>query len=126
MKNRTDLRYYYKLLKALFSLQFLATQKRNRGIFSNPKILRLEALPWKKRSEQSSRGVVSRSMKRKRFSRNVSSACLFCLFYVNGWILMRRGVAILPSSALGLTFCVNYNLKPSDIVSSWEVYYLNR
>ncbi|XP_022151968.1 DNA polymerase alpha subunit B isoform X2 [Momordica charantia] len=25
-----------------------------------------------------------------------------------------------------LTFCVNYNLKPSDIVSSWEVYYLNR
>ncbi|KAL5552508.1 hypothetical protein UlMin_039909 [Ulmus minor] len=24
------------------------------------------------------------------------------------------------------TFCVNYNLKPSDIVSSWEVYYLNR
>ncbi|KAE8652527.1 hypothetical protein Csa_013070, partial [Cucumis sativus] len=25
-----------------------------------------------------------------------------------------------------VTFCVNYNLKPSDIVSSWEVYYLNR
>ncbi|XP_050276321.1 uncharacterized protein LOC126718252 [Quercus robur] len=25
-----------------------------------------------------------------------------------------------------LTFCINYNLKPSDIVSSWEVYYLNR
>ena len=26
----------------------------------------------------------------------------------------------------GLAFCINYNLKPSDIVSSWEVYYLNR
>lgn len=25
-----------------------------------------------------------------------------------------------------LTFCINYNLKPSDLVSSWEVYYLNR
>ncbi|XP_050207491.1 uncharacterized protein LOC126656912 [Mercurialis annua] len=25
-----------------------------------------------------------------------------------------------------LTVCINYNLKPSDIVSSWEVYYLNR
>lgn len=25
-----------------------------------------------------------------------------------------------------LTFCINYNLKPSDIASSWEVYYLNR
>ncbi|KAF3431097.1 hypothetical protein FNV43_RR25827 [Rhamnella rubrinervis] len=25
-----------------------------------------------------------------------------------------------------LAFCINYNLKPSDIVSSWEVYYLNR
>ncbi|XP_022944938.1 DNA polymerase alpha subunit B [Cucurbita moschata] len=25
-----------------------------------------------------------------------------------------------------VTFCVNYSLKPSDIVSSWEVYYLNR
>ncbi|XP_024025731.1 DNA polymerase alpha subunit B [Morus notabilis] len=25
-----------------------------------------------------------------------------------------------------LTFCINYNLKPCDIVSSWEVYYLNR
>ncbi|KAK8579522.1 hypothetical protein V6N12_069846 [Hibiscus sabdariffa] len=24
------------------------------------------------------------------------------------------------------TFCVNYSLQPSDIVSSWEVYYLNR
>ena len=28
--------------------------------------------------------------------------------------------------ALGVTFCINYSLKPSDIVSSWEVYYLNR
>ncbi|KAJ4839405.1 hypothetical protein Tsubulata_016860 [Turnera subulata] len=25
-----------------------------------------------------------------------------------------------------LAFCINYNLKPSDLVSSWEVYYLNR
>ncbi|KAL5762334.1 hypothetical protein ACOSP7_018598 [Xanthoceras sorbifolium] len=25
-----------------------------------------------------------------------------------------------------LTFCINYDLKPSDLVSSWEVYYLNR
>ncbi|GAV90433.1 DNA_pol_E_B domain-containing protein/Pol_alpha_B_N domain-containing protein [Cephalotus follicularis] len=25
-----------------------------------------------------------------------------------------------------LTFCINYNLNPSDLVSSWEVYYLNR
>ncbi|EEF47552.1 DNA polymerase alpha subunit B [Ricinus communis] len=25
-----------------------------------------------------------------------------------------------------LTFCINYNLKPADLVSSWEVYYLNR
>ncbi|KAG2702654.1 hypothetical protein I3843_06G093400 [Carya illinoinensis] len=25
-----------------------------------------------------------------------------------------------------LTFCINYNLKPSELVSSWEVYYLNR
>ncbi|XP_062157586.1 uncharacterized protein LOC133865235 [Alnus glutinosa] len=25
-----------------------------------------------------------------------------------------------------LTFCINYSLKPSDLVSSWEVYYLNR
>uniref|UniRef100_A0A2P2JYW4 DNA polymerase alpha subunit B n=1 Tax=Rhizophora mucronata TaxID=61149 RepID=A0A2P2JYW4_RHIMU len=25
-----------------------------------------------------------------------------------------------------LTFCINYKLKPSDLVSSWEVYYLNR
>ncbi|KAF5746492.1 putative alpha DNA polymerase [Tripterygium wilfordii] len=25
-----------------------------------------------------------------------------------------------------LTFCLNYNLTPSDLVSSWEVYYLNR
>ncbi|KAJ6323977.1 hypothetical protein OIU76_011306 [Salix suchowensis] len=25
-----------------------------------------------------------------------------------------------------LTFCINYNLKSSDLVSSWEVYYLNR
>ncbi|XWS34618.1 hypothetical protein CRYUN_Cryun21dG0053400 [Craigia yunnanensis] len=24
------------------------------------------------------------------------------------------------------TFCLNYSLKPSDLVSSWEVYYLNR
>jgi len=29
-------------------------------------------------------------------------------------------------SFLGLTFCINYNLTPSDLVSSWEVYYLNR
>lgn len=27
---------------------------------------------------------------------------------------------------LGVAFCINYKLKPSDIVSSWEVYYLNR
>lgn len=26
----------------------------------------------------------------------------------------------------GLPFCINYSLKPSDLVSSWEVYYLNR
>ncbi|KAM6562469.1 hypothetical protein CsatB_022467 [Cannabis sativa] len=25
-----------------------------------------------------------------------------------------------------LTFCINYKIKPSDIVSSWEAYYLNR
>ncbi|KMT07540.1 hypothetical protein BVRB_6g151510 [Beta vulgaris subsp. vulgaris] len=25
-----------------------------------------------------------------------------------------------------LTFCINYKLTPSDLVSSWEVYYLNR
>ncbi|XP_028771323.1 DNA polymerase alpha subunit B isoform X2 [Neltuma alba] len=25
-----------------------------------------------------------------------------------------------------LPFCINYSLKPSDLVSSWEVYYLNR
>ncbi|XP_073224975.1 uncharacterized protein [Cicer arietinum] len=25
-----------------------------------------------------------------------------------------------------LTFCINYSLTPSDLVSSWEVYYLNR
>ncbi|PON82786.1 DNA polymerase alpha, subunit B [Trema orientale] len=25
-----------------------------------------------------------------------------------------------------LAFCINYNLKPSDLVSSWELYYLNR
>ncbi|KAK4763658.1 hypothetical protein SAY87_013096 [Trapa incisa] len=25
-----------------------------------------------------------------------------------------------------LTFCINYSLSPSDLVSSWEVYYLNR
>ncbi|CAK7327411.1 unnamed protein product [Dovyalis caffra] len=25
-----------------------------------------------------------------------------------------------------ITFCINYNLKPSELVSSWEVYYLNR
>ncbi|XP_034700051.1 DNA polymerase alpha subunit B [Vitis riparia] len=25
-----------------------------------------------------------------------------------------------------LTFCINYKLSPSDLVSSWEVYYLNR
>lgn len=25
-----------------------------------------------------------------------------------------------------LTFCINYKLKPSDLVSSWVVYYLNR
>lgn len=25
-----------------------------------------------------------------------------------------------------LTFCINYKLKPSDLVSSWEVFYLNR
>ncbi|KAF6156904.1 hypothetical protein GIB67_000444 [Kingdonia uniflora] len=25
-----------------------------------------------------------------------------------------------------LTFCINYKLKPSDLVSSWEVHYLNR
>lgn len=25
-----------------------------------------------------------------------------------------------------LTFCINYSLKPSDLVSSWELYYLNR
>lgn len=25
-----------------------------------------------------------------------------------------------------LTFCINYKLGPSDLVSSWEVYYLNR
>ncbi|XVF85182.1 hypothetical protein PTKIN_Ptkin17bG0097900 [Pterospermum kingtungense] len=24
------------------------------------------------------------------------------------------------------TFCLNYNIEPSDLVSSWEVYYLNR
>lgn len=27
---------------------------------------------------------------------------------------------------LGLTFCINYKLTPSDLVSSWEIYYLNR
>ncbi|KAK1295490.1 hypothetical protein QJS10_CPA16g00235 [Acorus calamus] len=25
-----------------------------------------------------------------------------------------------------LTFCINYKLSPSDLVSSWEIYYLNR
>ncbi|KAJ7945513.1 DNA polymerase alpha subunit B [Quillaja saponaria] len=25
-----------------------------------------------------------------------------------------------------LTFCINYSLNPSDLISSWEVYYLNR
>lgn len=25
-----------------------------------------------------------------------------------------------------LTFCINYKLTPSDLVSSWEIYYLNR
>ncbi|CAO2829420.1 unnamed protein product [Amaranthus hypochondriacus] len=25
-----------------------------------------------------------------------------------------------------LTFCINYKLTPSDLISSWEVYYLNR
>lgn len=25
-----------------------------------------------------------------------------------------------------LTFCINYNLDPSDLVSSWEVYFINR
>ncbi|XP_054806485.1 uncharacterized protein LOC129309119 isoform X2 [Prosopis cineraria] len=25
-----------------------------------------------------------------------------------------------------LPFCINYSLKPSDLISSWEVYYLNR
>ncbi|XP_057431377.1 uncharacterized protein LOC130724206 [Lotus japonicus] len=25
-----------------------------------------------------------------------------------------------------VTFCINYSLSPSDLVSSWEVYYLNR
>ncbi|KAL2903578.1 DNA polymerase alpha subunit B [Bienertia sinuspersici] len=29
-------------------------------------------------------------------------------------------------SVLSLTFCINYKLTPSDLVSSWEVYYLNR
>ncbi|KAJ6988867.1 hypothetical protein NC653_021698 [Populus alba x Populus x berolinensis] len=26
----------------------------------------------------------------------------------------------------GLSYCISYNLKPSSIVSSWEIYYLNR
>lgn len=26
----------------------------------------------------------------------------------------------------GLTYCINFTLTPSDLVSYWEVYYLNR
>lgn len=26
----------------------------------------------------------------------------------------------------GLAFCINYNLSPSDLVSSWDVFSLNR
>ena len=34
--------------------------------------------------------------------------------------------SLVSSSCSGLTFCINYKLSPSDLVSSWEVYYLNR
>ena len=25
-----------------------------------------------------------------------------------------------------LTYCINYKMSPADLVSNWEVYYLNR
>lgn len=56
--------------------------------------------------------------------------CKILSFVLLIWVPIAKDeytdAAIYNPVDLGLAFCINYNLMPSDIVSSWEVYYLNR
>ncbi|KAH7680879.1 DNA polymerase alpha subunit B protein [Dioscorea alata] len=41
----------------------------------------------------------------------------------------RNGFSLVPEDEIlhkCLTFCINFKLSPSDLVSNWEIYYLNR
>lgn len=94
---------------------------------------------WKRKSKLNSRRAISFWGKRRRFFENV--CFLFCIFFsLNDYLFMicvwfveeelipfsffALGFFIL--SSLGLSFCINYKLSPSDLVSSWEIYHLNR
>lgn len=94
-------------------------------------VLNFRLPKWKTKSEQSSPRTGSASTKRKKFSRNVS----FLRFRVFRRLRNWKWVSNLyhrftyHSNCLkfsGLTFCIQYKLSASDLVSSWDVYSLNR